>query len=172
MNQWQIAAVRTSEANSRIVRNGQIECELGKISSAYNEREFCVRLIGSVEVATAYRKDIDEWAEQQKKVSSVITNDRHSKVTPEELARKWNVGLQTAKDTLQVTTQCGIRTAPDDKKSSRRSSEFAQDKVARHMVCRYAASEGQIEAWEYVRKRLYTREVHQGCSDDQSGGCQ
>ena len=41
MNQHQIAAVRTSEANSRIVRNGQIECELGKISSAYNERAFC-----------------------------------------------------------------------------------------------------------------------------------
>ena len=85
MNQRQIAAVRTSEANSRIVRNGQIECELGKISSAYNEREFCERLIGSVEIATVYRKDIDEWAEQ-KKVASVITNDRHSKVTPEELS--------------------------------------------------------------------------------------
>ena len=103
MNQRQIAAVRTSEANSRIVRNGQIECELGKISSAYNERAFCERIIGSVAMATAYHKDIDELAEQ-KKSASVITNDRHSKVTPEELARKWNVGLQTAKDTLQVTT--------------------------------------------------------------------
>ena len=110
MNQRQIAAVRTSEANSRIVHNGQIECELGKISSAYNEREFCERIIGSAAIATAYCKDIDELAEQ-KKAASVITNDRHSKVTPEELARKWNVGLQTAKDMLQVTTQCGIRTA-------------------------------------------------------------
>ena len=100
---------RTSEANSRIVHNGQIECKLGKISSAYNEHEFCERLIGSVEIATVYRKDIDEWAEQ-KKVSSVITNNRHSKVTPEELARKWNVGLRTEKDTLQVTMQCRIRT--------------------------------------------------------------
>ena len=33
------------------------------------------------------------------------------KVSPEELARKWNIGLQTAKDTLKVTTQIGIRTA-------------------------------------------------------------
>ena len=82
MNQRQIAAVRTSEANSRIVRNGQIKCELGKITSVYNEREFCERLIRSVEIATAYHKDIDEWAEQ-KRVASVITNDRHSKVTPE-----------------------------------------------------------------------------------------
>ena len=30
---------------------------------------------------------------------------------PEELARKWNVGIQTAKDTLKVTTQRGIWTA-------------------------------------------------------------
>ena len=62
MNQRQIAAVRTSEANSRIVHNGQIKCELGKILSAYNEREFCERIIGSVVIATAYRKDIDELA--------------------------------------------------------------------------------------------------------------
>ena len=110
MSQRQIAAIRMSEENSRIVRKSQIESELGKISSAYIEREFCERLIGSVNIATAYRKDIDEW-EEQKKVSSIITNDRHSKVSPEELARKWNIGLQTAKDTLKVTTQIGIRTA-------------------------------------------------------------
>jgi hypothetical protein len=42
--------------------------------------------------------------------SSIITNDRHSKVTPEELSRKWNIGLQTAKDTLQATTQYGVQT--------------------------------------------------------------
>ena len=32
-------------------------------------------------------------------------------MSPEELARKWNVGIQTAKDTLKVTTQQGIWTA-------------------------------------------------------------
>jgi hypothetical protein len=37
--------------------------------------------------------------------------DRHSKVGPEELSRKWNIGLQMAKDTLDVTTQHGVRTA-------------------------------------------------------------
>ena len=40
-----------------------------------------------------------------------MTNDRHSKVAPEEVARKLNIGLQTAKDTLKVTTQAGIRAA-------------------------------------------------------------
>jgi hypothetical protein len=34
--------------------------------------------------------------------------DRHSKVRPEELSRKWNIGFQTAKDMLEVMTQHGV----------------------------------------------------------------
>jgi hypothetical protein len=37
--------------------------------------------------------------------------DCHSKITPEELSRKWNTGSDTAKKTLQVTTQHGVRNA-------------------------------------------------------------
>ena len=57
-------------------------------------------------IATSCCEDIN--AQQ---VSGVVTNERHSKVTPEELSRKWNIGLQAAKDTLAATTQRGIRTA-------------------------------------------------------------
>jgi hypothetical protein len=38
-------------------------------------------------------------------------SDRHSKVGPEELSRKWNIGLETAKATLNVTMQHGVQTA-------------------------------------------------------------
>jgi hypothetical protein len=62
-------------------------------------------LISSVNIATAYHDDMDQ------QVSSIITNDRHSKVTPEDLAWKWNIGIDIAKRTLQVTTQRGIQTA-------------------------------------------------------------
>jgi hypothetical protein len=44
-------------------------------------------------------------------ISATITSERHSSVTFENLSRKWNIGLETAKRTLQVTTQRGIRTA-------------------------------------------------------------
>jgi hypothetical protein len=37
--------------------------------------------------------------------------NRHSKVGLEELSRKWNIGLQTAKDTLDASTQHGVQTA-------------------------------------------------------------
>ena len=40
---------------------------------------------------------------------ATITSERHSSITPENLARKWNIGLDTAKRTLQITTQNGVR---------------------------------------------------------------
>ena len=63
--------------------------------------------MSAVNIATTYRDDIDQ-RESERKVHGVITNERHSKVTPEELSRKWSIGLQTAKETLKVTTQKGI----------------------------------------------------------------
>jgi hypothetical protein len=105
-----MAGIKQRELDSRIEQWGQVESELGKLSATLNEKTFCKRLIGSVNVATAYRDDIDEAIERRKGLS-VLTTDRHSKVGPEELSRKWNIGLQTAKDTLEVTTQHGIRTA-------------------------------------------------------------
>ena len=40
-----------------------------------------------------------------------MTLDRHSKVGLEELSRKWNIGLQMAKATLDMMMQHGVRTA-------------------------------------------------------------
>ena len=60
-----------------------------------------------VHIATTYWEDVDK-KEDESKVCGVIMNECHSKVTPEEFACKWSVGLQTAKDTLRVTTQKGI----------------------------------------------------------------
>jgi hypothetical protein len=76
-----------------------------------------------VNVATAYRNDVDEVIKKRKE-SGVLTTDRHSKVGPEELSRKWNIGLQTAKDTLDATTQHGVRTAvhPMSEKESFRNN--------------------------------------------------
>ena len=45
------------------------------------------------------------------RLTAAITGTRHTKVNPENLARLWNIGIETAKRTLQVTTQQGIRTA-------------------------------------------------------------
>jgi hypothetical protein len=40
-----------------------------------------------------------------------VSNKHHSQVTSEQLSERWNIGLTQAKNTLQVTTQRGIRSA-------------------------------------------------------------
>jgi hypothetical protein len=102
-----LAKLRQQKAN--IEHWGQIENELSKISSTLEPRTFCKRLIQAVNIASTHRDDVNEELERRK--ASSITTDRHSKVGPEELAKKWNIGLETAKNTIQVTTQNGIRTA-------------------------------------------------------------
>jgi len=42
---------------------------------------------------------------------SAVTEERHSKVGYSELARRWRISLDSAKQTLKTTTQIGVRTA-------------------------------------------------------------
>jgi hypothetical protein len=105
-----MAAFKQRELDSRMEQWGQVESELDKLSETLNKKTFCKRLIGSMNVAMAYRNDVNEVIEKRKE-SGVLTTDRHSKVGPKELSRKWNIGLQMAKDTLDATTQHGVRTA-------------------------------------------------------------
>ena len=49
--------------------------------------------------------------EIERKIGTVRTNDRHTRVNAENLARMWNIGLDSAKRTLQVTQQTGTRSA-------------------------------------------------------------
>ena len=44
-------------------------------------------------------------------INATITSERHSSVNFENFSRMWNIGLETTKRTLQVTTQRGVRTA-------------------------------------------------------------
>ena len=98
-----MAAMKQHELDPQIEQWGQVECKLGKLSLTLNEKTFCKRLIGSMNVVTVHYGDIDDVIKKPKE-SSILTMDRHSKVRPEELSRKWNLGLQMAKDTLEVTT--------------------------------------------------------------------
>jgi hypothetical protein len=106
----QVNSVNGMNEKAVVARHCETKIQLGKISNVYNEHEFCNRLISAINIVTAYHDYIDQQKDKHK-ACSVITNERHLKVTPEELARKWSIGIQTAKDTLMVTTQKGIRTA-------------------------------------------------------------
>ena len=79
--------VCNTSVKTGIKTHGEIEAALMRISGAYGEKEFCNRLISAVNIATTYREDIDQ-REDERKASGVITSERHSRVTPEEVARK------------------------------------------------------------------------------------
>ena len=106
MTRRQVSQLNESITGDSIERNGEVDRNLAGISSVFDEQTFCKRMINSVHVATDYREDIDS-----RNVNAMHSDNWHSKVNAEELAQKWNIGLQAAKDTMQATTQHGIRTA-------------------------------------------------------------
>ena len=54
---------------------------------------------------------LDPEAFAKLSVASIALKDRHSPVTPERVSDIFGCGLQTAKETIRVTTQLGIRSA-------------------------------------------------------------
>ena len=54
--------------------------------------------------------------------SGVNTKKRKARVTPYDLAKRWNIGLETAKKTLLRTTQRGLRISPNPLLSQQYSS--------------------------------------------------
>ena len=66
MNRRTISAVRQEQSVSIQVRFGQVEHQLMKISSTFNERTFCKRLIGKVNTVSTYRKDVNGWTENRR----------------------------------------------------------------------------------------------------------
>lgn len=121
-------SVNDREADCRI---GEYELCLSECSTSYVPQLLSSSLIAAVQVSSAHvdqnkktkkRKFIEEenvynhddatfHGDSQDRKYSTFTSDRHHAVTPELLARKWGIGLKTAKDTLANTTQLAIRSA-------------------------------------------------------------
>ena len=66
MNRRTISAVRQEKSVSRKVRFGQVEQQLMKISSTFDEITFCKRLIGKVNIAYTCCEDVNGWTKNQK----------------------------------------------------------------------------------------------------------
>jgi hypothetical protein len=89
----------------------------------------------------AYHDDVDEAKEKCK--ASVLTLDRHSKVGLEELSRKWNIGLETVKATLDMT----MSGASNVETVKSRSLTLTQAKVERDVVFGYFNRKCKVVAW-------------------------
>jgi len=120
VRKYTVASVGSAERTGRTasaVISGQ-DRFLGKpdpialsISDAFDYRTLADRLVASVQIASSDRSMASVNSGDALGAKAVLSLDRHSKVSPEELSRKWGCGLETAKRTLKVTTQKGIRYA-------------------------------------------------------------
>lgn len=105
------------------VRVTETDCVLESVSPVYCQQAFTERLVSAVRIrelprrvehvqtTTEQQHVLDLEYFQQRWAAEVVSNERHTTVSSENLARKWGIGLQTAQQTLRVTTQRGIRTA-------------------------------------------------------------
>eukprot|EP00956_Cyclotella_meneghiniana_P012523 scaffold17820_cov42-Cyclotella_meneghiniana.AAC.5 len=91
-----------------ISRNeAETDLHLSSISECFCPSTFAQCLIESVHVES--RQDIDTT--DNRSAAEVVSNTRHSVITPERVSQVFGVGLNTAEQTITVTTQKGIRRA-------------------------------------------------------------
>eukprot|EP00957_Ditylum_brightwellii_P058109 4406638-Ditylum_brightwellii.AAC.1 len=100
-----ILSLRQEKEDLGSLRSRETDAILGSIRLVYNERQFCQRLMSYIQVASPYHEDVSQ------RCASVGLRKRHFVVIHEELFWEWNIGLETAKDTLASITQMGVRMA-------------------------------------------------------------
>jgi hypothetical protein len=72
-------------------------CKCNSNLSVYDTNHMIRHMISSVKVSTAHRDDLS--------IAYVGARDRHSRVTPETVAKTFRCGLEAAQRTLKTTTQ-------------------------------------------------------------------
>ena len=83
----------TMERDAGYIEDAGDYCLLAGISTALTDETLLPRIIDNVHIANTKSKN------------------RHCDISPESLSQKLRIGLNTARDTLKVTTQQGIRQA-------------------------------------------------------------
>ena len=132
--EWDPSSVRLAQAQTKEEEGCRKICEIsmkdptsvceidqimGEIGDSFVERKMTERLIANVNVKEANRAPVKRQVElpplpsdhYNRLASELASKKRHSAITPEEVSRKFNIGIEKAKETLRVTTQRGIRHA-------------------------------------------------------------
>ena len=112
MPEHHVTSVSTSRNMDTIHDLSESGVVLGQISESLDPRRLYALYSSQVSVSGAATGPATvSGLDSDVSIAATVTGERHSSVTPENLARMWSIGLDTAKRTLQVTTQRGVRTA-------------------------------------------------------------
>ena len=109
----------------------------------FDEAKFIQRMVGSVQVASAYRES---------NIAFVGSKNRHSQVTAETVARTFRCGIVTAQRTLKTTTQRGgsACNTPFTPTIPCRSPESQQTKASGHVLHGHAIFKSEIVKWKHL----------------------
>jgi hypothetical protein len=90
----------------------ETEAHLVQISSVYSEKALAQAAKSTMLIEDIQMAEGPQIPGTGVRTTALVSEKRHEPALAAELlARKWNIGLNTAKDTLRVTTQEGIRHA-------------------------------------------------------------
>ena len=121
------------------------------------------RLIATVNVRNVNRVSAERDPKPLKEghynrmISEVASKTRHSGHTPEEVSRKFNIGIERSKETIKVTTQKGIHHAvhPLHHRYHVDHMQFNRKRLNVQFYCDYLESktkslDGNTGAWIYT----------------------
>lgn len=109
---WDPLDTSTSHDEDSLRASLQSEQRLGgqRLIGAFAQQDHrSISAITAQHVSAAY--DIDSYAAtfQARTLSAIASKTRKSYITPEQLAKRWSIGVETAKKTLKKTTQRAVR---------------------------------------------------------------
>ena len=113
----------------------QCDILMSNVSSIYSDSTLLPRMIAQIRVADCHAgTDDDETDDPEAKpaarVSIAKSGKRHPTVTAEQLSQRWNIGLETARMTLNASTQYLVRSATQPL-SRRYKTDWMQTKYRR-----------------------------------------
>ena len=108
-NEWEPNDIRFPQVGS-VHRDLVLDLE-SVPGEVYNVLGFSQRLVASCRVHSSLNSDASVVARDIPVVPTFQTEERRSDVSPEQLADRWMIGLDTAKQTLRRTTQRFLRSA-------------------------------------------------------------
>jgi hypothetical protein len=103
-----VSSVQVEESNRSLSTH---RC-LSNISNTLDDRNFTEKMISQVNVISVeppFKEEEPVMGGPPRVINSINSETRHSSVTPEEVSRKFRCGIETAKKTIEKTTQRGIR---------------------------------------------------------------
>ena len=95
------------DPNGLVYDNSEYDIAMADISPGYNDRTFAISCLACINIATHVRDDVgQDNSIMGRRISSVIgEKGRHGKHNYESISRKWGIGVDYSRNTLNVTTQ-------------------------------------------------------------------